>query len=79
MKSTLSNRRRRLGQLCAGLAGGCRKGRPSKPMNFEAESLRYDDAKQLSILSGNVVPTKGTIVMARAHRDARGPEDTSTD
>jgi lipopolysaccharide export system protein LptA len=34
-----------------------------KPMNAEADSLRYDDVKQVSIFTGNVVITKGTIIL----------------
>jgi lipopolysaccharide export system protein LptA len=34
-----------------------------KPMNIEANSLRYDDLKQTTVLTGNVVITKGTIVI----------------
>ncbi len=34
-----------------------------KPMNAEADALRYDDARQLSVFTGNVVITKGTIVI----------------
>ena len=33
-----------------------------KPMNAEADALRYDDLKQSSVFTGNVVITKGTIV-----------------
>jgi len=32
-----------------------------QPMNVEADALRYDDAKQVSVFSGRVVLTKGTI------------------
>jgi lipopolysaccharide export system protein LptA len=39
----------------------------NKPMNAEADSLRYDDVKQISVFTGNVVITKGTIVI-RADR-----------
>ena len=35
----------------------------SKPMNIEADSLRYDDARQVSVFTGRVVITKGTIVI----------------
>ncbi len=35
----------------------------SKPMNIEADALRYDDVKQVSLFTGNVVLTKGTIVI----------------
>jgi lipopolysaccharide export system protein LptA len=34
-----------------------------KPMNAEADSLRYDDAKQTSVFTGNVVITKGTMII----------------
>ena len=35
----------------------------SKPMNAEADALRYDDLKQTSVFTGNVVITKGTTVI----------------
>lgn len=35
----------------------------SKPMNIEADSLRYDDARQVSVFTGRVVITKGSIVI----------------
>jgi lipopolysaccharide export system protein LptA len=34
-----------------------------KPMNAEADALRYDDLKQSSVFTGNVVITKGTTVI----------------
>jgi lipopolysaccharide export system protein LptA len=34
-----------------------------KPINVEADALRYDDARQLSIFTGHVVLTKGTILI----------------
>ena len=34
-----------------------------KPMNAEADSLRYDDLKQISVFIGNVVITKGTTII----------------
>ena len=34
-----------------------------KPMNIEADSLRYDDTTQTSVFTGNVLITKGTIIM----------------
>ena len=36
-------------------------------MNAEADSLRYDDVKQTSVFTGNVVITKGTMII-RADR-----------
>lgn len=43
----------------------------NKPMNIEADALRYDDVKQLSIFSGHVVLTKGTIVVRGAQLEVR--------
>ena len=34
-----------------------------KPMNVEADALRYDDAQQISVFTGTVVLTKGTILI----------------
>lgn len=42
-----------------------------KPMNIEADALRYDDVKQTSVFTGNVVITKGTIVMRGNRADVR--------
>ncbi|WP_252374457.1 lipopolysaccharide transport periplasmic protein LptA [Hydrogenophaga sp. 2FB] len=33
------------------------------PLNAEADALRYDDARQTSVFTGNVVITKGTIII----------------
>jgi lipopolysaccharide export system protein LptA len=35
----------------------------TKPMNVEADALRYDDVNQTSVFTGRVVVTKGTIVI----------------
>ena len=35
----------------------------NKPMNVEADSLRYDDVNQTSVFTGSVVITKGTILI----------------
>lgn len=47
-----------------------------KPMNVEADALRYDDLKQVSIFTGNVVLTKGSILIRGAkvevQQDPRG-------
>ena len=40
-------------------------------MNIEADALRYDDLKQTSVFTGNVVLTKGTIVIRGARIDVR--------
>ena len=46
------------------------------PMNAEADALRYDDARQTSVFTGNVVITKGSIVIRGAQvevkQDAQG-------
>ena len=43
----------------------------AKPMNVEADNLRYDDLKQASVFTGRVVLTKGTIVIRGARVDVR--------
>ena len=35
----------------------------NKPMNVEADSLRYDDLNQTSVFNGNVVISKGSILI----------------
>ena len=42
-----------------------------KPMNIEADSLRYDDTTQTSVFTGKVVITKGTIIMRGNKMDVR--------
>ncbi|WP_431276938.1 lipopolysaccharide transport periplasmic protein LptA [Variovorax ureilyticus] len=43
----------------------------AKPMNIEADSMRYDDLKQTSVFTGNVVVTKGTIIIRGERIDVR--------
>ena len=43
----------------------------NKPMNIEADALRYDDLKQTSIFTGKVVLTKGTIVIRGSRVEVR--------
>lgn len=43
----------------------------AKPMNIEADALRHDELKQTSVFTGNVVMTKGTIVLRGAQLDVR--------
>jgi lipopolysaccharide export system protein LptA len=38
----------------------------NKPMNVEADTLRYDDLNQTSVFTGKVVVTKGTIIIRGA-------------
>ena len=48
----------------------------NKPMNGEADALRYDDLKQTTMFTGHVVLTKGTILIRGArievHQDPEG-------
>lgn len=57
--------------LCLGLALGgtasAEKADRDKPMNIESDALRYDDTRQTSVFTGNVVITKGSIVI-RGHQ-----------
>ncbi len=42
-----------------------------KPLNAQSDSLRYDDANQTSVFLGNVVVTKGTIVLRGGRIDIK--------
>jgi len=61
--------------LCGGLACAEKADR-SKPMNVEADALRYDDLKQTSVFTGRVVLTKGSILIrggkVEVRQDAEG-------
>jgi lipopolysaccharide export system protein LptA len=60
--------------LLLALSGGiarAEKADKSKPMNVEADSLRYDDLRQTSVFTGRVVVTKGTIVIRGSRVDVR--------
>ena len=59
--------------VCA-LSGGvatAEKADRNKPMNVEADALRYDDLKQSSVFTGRVVLSKGTIIIRGAQLDVR--------
>ena len=63
--------------LAAALAGGlsapalAERADRLQPMNIEADALRYDDARQTSVFTGNVVITKGSIVIRGQQVDVR--------
>ena len=63
------------GCLVAGLlfaaAAQAEKADRNLPLNAEADALRYDDARQTSIFTGNVIITKGTIVIRGAKVEVR--------
>jgi lipopolysaccharide export system protein LptA len=66
-----------LAALIAALLGGAavpaaaEKADRAKPMNVEADALRYDDLRQTSVFTGRVVVTKGTIVLRGARMEVR--------
>lgn len=49
----------------------------NKPMNVEADALRYDDTKKTSVFTGRVVLTKGTILIRGARIEVRQDPDGS--
>lgn len=63
-----------IGMVCMAPAHAEKADR-NKPMNIEADTLRYDDVKQVSVFAGNVVLTKGTIVIRAAQIDVRQDPD----
>ena len=46
-----------------------------KPMNIEADALRHDELTQASVFTGNVVMTKGTIVLRGAQLNVNQDAD----
>ena len=57
------------------LPAAAESGDRDKPMNAEADALRYDDLKQTSVFTGNVVITKGTTIIRGAKVDvSQDPE-----
>ena len=47
----------------------------TKPLNFTADALRYDDARQTNVLTGNVVITKGTMVLRAGRVEVKQTSD----
>jgi lipopolysaccharide export system protein LptA len=43
----------------------------AKPMNVEADALKYDDLRQTSVFTGRVVVTKGTILIRGARVEVK--------
>jgi lipopolysaccharide export system protein LptA len=57
------------------LPAAAEKADRDKPMNAEADTLRYDDLKQTSVFTGNVVITKGTTIIRGGQVDvSQDPE-----
>jgi lipopolysaccharide export system protein LptA len=57
--------------LALGPAAWAEKADRNKPMNIEADNMRYDDALQLTVFTGKVLVTKGTIVMRATRLEVR--------
>lgn len=66
MKNNIASLSLALALALAVTAAGAEKADRSKPMNVEADALRYDDLQQTSVFTGRVVVTKGTIVIRGA-------------
>jgi len=49
--------------LLSGALASAENADRDKPMNIEADALRYDDVRQTSVFTGAVVLTKGTILI----------------
>lgn len=54
-----------------GAAAHAEKADRAKPMNVEADAMRYDDLKRTSVFTGRVVLTKGSILIRGAKIDVR--------
>jgi lipopolysaccharide export system protein LptA len=61
--------------LCMAGSVQAEKADRNKPMNIEADSLRYDDLKQVSVFTGSVVLTKGTIQIRGDRLEVRQDPD----
>ncbi len=60
-----------LSALCFAPGVHAEKADRNKPMNVEADSLRHDDLSQTSVFTGQVVATKGTILIRGARLQVR--------
>lgn len=66
MKTIIASLPLALALALAAVPAGAEKADRNKPMNVEADALRYDDLQQTSVFTGKVVVTKGTIVIRGA-------------
>ena len=59
--------------LAAGLLASARaeKADRNKPMQIESDTMRYEDGQQLTVFTGKVVATKGSIVIRGAKVEVR--------
>lgn len=49
--------------VCAPVAALAERADRDKPISVEADSMRYDDLRQVNVFTGNVTLTKGTILI----------------
>lgn len=75
MKSSILPYTLLLAALLQGGAALAERADRDKPMNVESDALRYDDAKQISVFTGKVVLTKGTMLIRGARMDVRQDND----
>lgn len=61
--------------VLAAAGAGAERADRDKPLNFAADNLRYDDAKQTNVLTGNVVITKGTMTLRASRVEVRQTPD----
>ncbi|NBQ88957.1 MAG: lipopolysaccharide transport periplasmic protein LptA, partial [Betaproteobacteria bacterium] len=55
----------------AGTAARAERADRDKPMNIEADNLRHDDLRRVSVFTGRVVLTKGTLIVRGARLEVR--------
>jgi lipopolysaccharide export system protein LptA len=76
MKKTTASLFLGIALVLAAAPAAAEKADRDKPMNVEADALRYDDLQQTSVFTGKVVVTKGTITIRGArmtvHQDPEG-------
>ncbi|MDO8252309.1 MAG: lipopolysaccharide transport periplasmic protein LptA [Rhodoferax sp.] len=75
MKSSLSTLLLLAALVLSGRLACAEQADRNKPMNVEADALRYDDAKKTSVFTGGVVLTKGTILIRGARIEVRQDPD----
>ncbi len=61
--------------LCLAPAAQAEKADRAKPMNIEADALRHDELQQVTVFTGHVVLTKGSIVLRGARLEVRQDAD----
>ena len=60
---------------CGSSAAWAEKADRDKPMNIESDRLDHDELKQVSIFTGRVVATKGTLILRGAQLEVKQDPD----